>query len=56
MVYGTVRLSPVISRTRKVIPRYLWSWFQGMTERPEEVQQQLLRRLLSTNRDTAFLK
>ncbi len=36
--------------------RYLWRSFQGMTERPEEVQQQLLRRLLSTNRDTAFGK
>ena len=36
--------------------RYLWRSFQGMTEHPEEVQQQLLRRLLSTNRDTAFGK
>ena len=36
--------------------RYLWRSFQGMTERPEEVQRQLLRRLLSTNRDTAFGK
>ena len=36
--------------------RYLWHFFQGMTERPEEVQQQLLRRLLSTNQDTAFGK
>ena len=34
----------------------MWRSFQGMTERPEEVQQQLLRRLLSTNRDTAFGK
>ncbi len=36
--------------------RYLWRSFQAMTEHPEEVQQQLLRRLLSTNRDTAFGK
>ena len=34
--------------------RYLWRSFEGMTERPEEVQRRLLRRLLSTNRDTAF--
>ena len=36
--------------------RYLWRSFQRMAERPEEVQQDLLRRLLSFNRDTAFGK
>ena len=36
--------------------RYLWRSFEGMTEHPEEVQKQLLRRLLSANRDTAFGK
>ena len=36
--------------------RYLWSSFQSMAERPEEVQQDLLRRLLASNRDTAFGK
>ena len=36
--------------------RYLWRSFQSMADRPEEVQQDLLRRILASNRDTAFGK
>ena len=36
--------------------RYLWRSFRNMADRPEEVQQDLLRRLLASNRDTAFGK
>ena len=36
--------------------RYLWRSFQSMADRPDEVQQDLLRRLLGSNRDTAFGK
>ena len=46
----------LLARLSKLRGRYLWRSFQAMTERPEEVQQQLLRTLLSTNRDTAFGK
>ena len=34
--------------------RYLWRSFVSMADRPEEVQQDLLRRLLASSRDTAF--
>ena len=36
--------------------RYLWRSFQSKADHPQEVQQDLLRRILASNRDTAFGK
>ncbi len=42
------------SQLSSIRGRFLWRSFERSTNRPEEAQQKLLRRLLAANRETAF--